>query len=66
MAGTIKQDAEGMAEAIEDIAENVLEGEAMLDDMDDYNMDRNAAKVRIAYGVYLGEENDWEGFPFST
>ena len=58
MAGTIKQDAEGMAEAIEDIAENVLEGEAMLDDMDDYNMDRNVAKVRIAYGVYLGEEND--------
>lgn len=57
MAGTIKQDAEGMAEAIEDIAENVLEGDTLLEGMDDYNVDADVAKVRIAYGVYLGEEN---------
>ena len=58
MAGTIKQDAEGMAEAIKDIAENVLEGDPMLDDMDDYNVDAGVAKVRIAYAVYLGKDSD--------
>lgn len=57
MAGTIKQDAEGMADAIEDIIENGLEGKAILSGMDDYNVDENVAKVRIAYGVYLGENN---------
>ena len=58
MAGTIKQDAAGMAEAIEDVIENGLEGDAILDGMDDYNVDENVAKVRISYSVYLGNEND--------
>lgn len=58
MAGTIKQDAEGMAEAIEDITENVLEGDTLLEDMNDYTVDEGVAKVRIHYGVYLGKEND--------
>ena len=57
MAGTIKQDAEGMAEAIEDVIENGLEGASLLSGMDDYNVDGNVAKVRIPYSVYLGEEN---------
>lgn len=58
MAGTIKQDADGMADAIEGIAENVLDGKNMLDDMTDYNVDEGVAKVRVSYDVYLGEEND--------
>lgn len=58
MAGTIKQDAEGMADAIEDIAENVLEGKNLLADMDDYAIDDGVAKLRISYEVYLGDKND--------
>ncbi len=57
MAGTIKQDAEGMAEAIEHMIENALENKTLLNDMDDYNVDTDVAKVRIAYDVYLGEED---------
>ena len=58
MAGTIKQDAEGMADAIEEIVENAFGGKALLDDMDDYTVDSGVAKVRISYAVYLGDEND--------
>ena len=58
MAGTIKQDADGMADAIEEIAENVLEGKSLLDGMNDYTVDSGVAKVRISYAVYLGDEND--------
>ncbi len=57
MAGTIKQDAEGMAEAIAHIANNALdENKSMLDGTDDYTVDENVAKIRIAYAKYLGEE----------
>ena len=57
MAGTIKQDADGMAEALLDVIENATEGKAILEDMDDYTIDETVAKVRISYAVYLGEEN---------
>ena len=43
---------------MKDIIENGLEGKSLLDKMDDYNIDKNVAKVRIAYDVYLGEGND--------
>ena len=56
MAGTIKQDSDGMAEALEKVIENGLEGKSLLDGMDDYSIDNTAAKVRISYSVYLGEE----------
>lgn len=56
MAGTIRQDAVGMADAIEEIAENVMEGDPLLHDMDEYAIDGNVAKIRIPYGVYLGED----------
>ena len=55
MAGTIRQDAEGMAEAIKRIASNGLEGKAILSDTGDYTIDETVAKVRISYAVYLGE-----------
>lgn len=56
MAGTIKQDAEGMAKAIATIAENGLSETAdLLLNMNEYNIDENVAKIRIAYSKYLGE-----------
>lgn len=55
MSGTIKQDAEGMADVIEDLAENVIkDGEPLLHDMDDENIDSGVAKIRISYSKYLG------------
>lgn len=54
MAGTIKQDAEGMADAIRKCSQNALEDKKLLDGMSDYNIDSNVDKVRIAYSVYLG------------
>jgi methyl-galactoside transport system substrate-binding protein len=57
MAGTIKQDAEGMAEAIAHIAKNALEdGKGLLDGTDKYSVDESVAKIRIAYAKYLGEK----------
>ena len=56
MAGTIKQDAEGMAGAILKCTENAMNDKALLDGMDDYNIDSDVAKLRIAYAVYLGDE----------
>lgn len=57
MAGTIKQDAEGMAQAILKTVKNGLDSsKEILDGMSDYNIDENVRKVRIAYAVYLGEE----------
>lgn len=55
MTGTIKQDGAAMADAIIDVAENALEGDELLDDMDDYTIDSDSAKLRISYSVYLGE-----------
>ena len=56
MAGTIKQDANGMAEAINKLIQNGLDDDrGLLDGMEDYNIDDTVAKVRIAYSKYLGE-----------
>lgn len=56
MAGTIKQDAEGMAKAILAGAQNGLGGKTIFEGMENENIDKNAAKLRIPYAVYLGEE----------
>ncbi len=56
MAGTIKQDAEGMAEAIMRTVKNGVDGKDILEDMSDYSVDENSAKIRIHYSIYLGEE----------
>ena len=56
MAGTIKQDAAGMAAALLKVVQNGLsENAGILDGMEDYNIDDNVRKVRIEYDVYLGE-----------
>ncbi len=55
MSGTIKQDADGMAEVIKDLCENAVDGEkSLLDDIDDVEIDKDVAKLRIAYSKYLG------------
>ena len=56
MAGTIKQDAEGMAKALAHMCGNALEKDkSLLDGMSAYSIDENVAKIRIAYSKYLGE-----------
>ena len=55
MAGTIKQDADGMAKAIALLTQNALAEKDLMDGTKDYNVDKKAAKIRIAYGKYLGE-----------
>ncbi len=55
MAGTIKQDSDGMARGIAQVVRNSTSGKGVLDDMGDYNVDEGVAKVRIPYGIYTGE-----------
>ena len=55
MAGTIKQDADGMASAICTIAGNGLHDPAkLLENLGDYTIDSNVSKIRIPYSKYLG------------
>lgn len=57
MTGTIKQDADGMAECITKLAQNVAEGKEVMDGTDSYNISENVKnKIYIPYGVYTGEE----------
>lgn len=55
MAGTIKQDAEGMANAIAQLTGNIANGKALMDGTDSLNVDKDCAKIRIPYGIYTGE-----------
>ncbi|MGX8833563.1 galactose ABC transporter substrate-binding protein [Amedibacillus sp. YH-ame6] len=55
MHGTIKQDAEGMAKAIALLVGNANGDKALMDGTKDYNVDKDVAKIRIAYAQYLGE-----------
>lgn len=56
MAGTVKQDAEGMADALRLASEGALAGESLTKRLGDYTIDEDVAKVRINYSAYLGEE----------
>ena len=55
MVGTIKQDADGMAEALALLAENAVSGSELMNGTEKYNIDSDVAKIRIAYAKYLGE-----------
>ena len=55
MTGTIKQDGEAMAKAIEKVVENGLNSKALFEGMSDYSIDSGVSKLRIPYAVYLGE-----------
>ena len=54
MAGTVMQDAEGMAKALSRLAINALAEQDLLTDTADLSIDENVRKVRIAYAKYLG------------
>ena len=56
MTGTITQDGAKMAECLEAVVKNVLGGKGLMDDLSGYTVDGTAAKVRIPYGIYTGEE----------
>ena len=58
MTGTIKQDADGMAECITALASNVAAGEDLLANTDSYTKDEangHDNKIFIAYQEYTGE-----------
>ncbi len=55
MAGTVKQDAEGMADALRLASESALAGEELTSKLKEYTIDEDVAKVRINYSAYLGE-----------
>lgn len=56
MTGTIKQDAEGMANAIAFLAGNAAAGKDVMDGTADYNISANVAnKIYIPYAAYTGE-----------
>ncbi len=54
MTGTIKQDAEGMANAVVDIAQNLVSGKDKFDSIDTANI-VGTWRVNIPYSAYNGE-----------
>ena len=56
MVGTIKQDAEGMADCISIMAQNAAKGAALTDGPDSYNADAEISnKIYVPYAPYTGE-----------
>ena len=53
MTGTIRQDAEGMAEAIATITRNLMEGKATFEGIDSANLE-GSWRVNIPYSSYTG------------
>ena len=54
MAGTVKQDAEGMAGAVVLLAKNAVSGNALDSDLEGYKADESVFKIRIPYAKYTG------------
>ena len=55
MTGTIKQDAEGMAIAINHLLKNCLNGKNIMENTGSFQVDKGVKKIRIPYSKYLGE-----------
>ena len=56
MTGTIKQDAEGMAQGIAYLTQNVGAGKELMADTDEFNVSENVSnKIYIPYAAYTGE-----------
>lgn len=56
MTGTIKQDAEGMADCIAFLTQNSASGKELMDGTDSYNISEKVAnKIYIPYATYTGE-----------
>ena len=57
MTGTIKQDADGMADCIAFLTQNIADGKELMDGTGSYNISENVDnKIFIPYAVYTGEE----------
>ncbi|MBE6629543.1 MAG: galactose ABC transporter substrate-binding protein [Ruminococcaceae bacterium] len=55
MAGTVMQDADGMASALLLLSQNTLKADAgLMDGTEELSVDEDVNKIRIAYGKYLG------------
>lgn len=55
MAGSVKQDGEAMAATIATLVENVINGEALMANTEEYNVDADSAKIRVPYSMYTAE-----------
>ena len=55
MAGSIKQDAVGMASTINTLVKNVQDGGNLMDNTASFNVDEGVAKIRVPYATYTGE-----------
>ena len=55
MTGTIKQDNVGMASTIMTLVQNAEAGAEIMANTENYNVDADAAKIRVPYGTYTGE-----------
>ena len=55
MVGTIKQDSDGMAEVISDIADNFIDGEDKFEGVDD-EITVGGWRVNVPYSAYTGEK----------
>ncbi|MGM9522362.1 MAG: galactose ABC transporter substrate-binding protein [Oscillospiraceae bacterium] len=54
MTGTVMQDSEGMADTIARLTKNVINGDELMANTDDLNVDENVSKIRVPYGIYTG------------
>ena len=55
MTGTVKQDAEGMANTIMTLVNNINTGAALMDNTTDFVVDSDCAKIRVPYGLYTAD-----------
>ena len=56
MTGTVKQDAEGMANTIMTLVNNINTGAALMDNTTDFVVDSDCAKIRVPYAMVTSEE----------
>ncbi len=54
MAGTVKQDAAGMAEALALLSRNTVEGKDLMAGTESLSVDPDVRKIRIPYAKYFG------------
>ncbi len=54
MAGTIKQDNEGMAKALLHVVKNGMSGGNLLSGITEFSIDSDTAKLRVPYAIYTG------------
>lgn len=58
MAGSIKQDAVGMASTINTLVKNVQDGAELMANTDQFTVDSDVAKIRVPYAMYDASSKD--------